>query len=48
MSHFCHGLGTKAGWTFTMDNNEPMQEFGPKLEGGQMLRSGRLPGTLRE
>ena len=33
MSHFCHSLSTKAGWAFTSYNNEPMQDFGPKMGG---------------
>ena len=47
MSHFCDSLSTKAGWAFTTYNDEPMQDFGPKMGGGRMLRSGRLLGTLR-
>ena len=31
MSHFCRSLSTKAGWAFATYNNEPMQDFGPKM-----------------
>ena len=34
MSHFCHSLSTKAGRVLTTYNDEPTQDFGPKMGGG--------------